>query len=119
MAGLGLAAVAAMLALAAAPAGPAAATLLLGAGGLARAARRGAVASSLRSPGPGRWCVVLGDGTSADVRLLRAWALGSWLAVAGFALPDGRRVTLTLLGRDQAPEAWRRCLVRLRSTSGS
>jgi hypothetical protein len=119
MAGLALAAVAAMLALAAAPAGPAAATLLLAAGGLGRAARRGAVAKALRSPGPGRWRVVLGDGMSADVRLLRAWALGGWLAAAGFALPDGRRITVTLLCRDQAPAAWRRFLVRLHSTSGS
>lgn len=118
-AGLGLAVVAAVLALADVPAGPAAAALLLGAGGLGRAAGRGARARALRSPGPGQWCVVRGDGTPEDVSLLRAWALGGWLAVAGFALPDGRHITVTLLCRDQAPAAWRRFLIRLRSTSGS
>lgn len=116
MAGLGLAVVAAVLVLADAPAGPASATLLLGAGGLGRAVHCGLVVRSLRSPLPGQWCVALGDGTPRAARLLRAWALGRWLAAASFAVPDGRRITVTLLCRDQAPDAWRRFLVRLRST---
>jgi hypothetical protein len=119
LAGLALAAVAAVLALSAVPPGPAAASLLLAAGGLGRAACRRPVAKTLRSPLPGQWCVVPGEGPPQPVRLLRAWCLGGWLAAARFASPGGGRITVTLLCRDQAPEAWRRFLVRLRTTSGS
>ena len=119
VAGLALAAAAAALVLSDIPAGPAAACLLLGAGGLACAAGRRPVATLLCSRLPGAWSVVLGNGTTLAVRLLRAWCLAGCLAAASFALPDGGRITVTVLGRDQSPEAWRRFLVRLRTTSGS
>jgi hypothetical protein len=116
LAGLALAAVAALLAWSGVPLVPAAAALLPGAGGLARAAYRRPVVRLLRSPRPGQWCATLDDGTPRAVRLRCAWTLGPWIAAARFAAPGGGRFTVTLLCCDQAPGAWRRLLVRLRTT---
>jgi hypothetical protein len=113
---LALAAVVALLTWSGVPLVPAAAALLAGAGGLARAVCRRPALRSLRSPRPGQWCATLDDGTSRAVRLQRAWTLGPWIAAVRLAAPDGGCFTVTMLCCDQVPGAWRRLLVRLRTT---
>jgi hypothetical protein len=117
--GLGLAVVALLLALSSVPAVPAAAALLLAVAELGHAVRHAAPARSLCSPAPGQWRVSTAGNEPQAVRLVRAWALGPWVAAATFAGPGGHRVTVTVLRRDQAPGAWRRFIARLRNASSS
>jgi hypothetical protein len=116
---LGLAGAAAVLAGAGAPVPVALPALGLPAGALAAALRRHRQVRAIRSTDPTRWQLDLADGRRLPAQLVRAWALGPWLAALTLQVPGRGQFGITLLARDQPPAAWRRLLVRLRVPSGS
>lgn len=96
-----------------------AATLALPAAAFASALRRHRQLGMLRSSAPGHWRLEFADGRSLGAVVVRAWALGPWLAALTLDVPGVGLYGVTLLARDQPPAAWRRLLVRLRVPSGS
>lgn len=115
----GLAAAAAVLAGAGVPVLAALAVLGLPAAAFAGALRRQRRVRVIQSADPAHWRLHLADGHSVPARLIRAWALGPWLAAVTLHVPGLGRFGVALLARDQPPDTWRRLLVRLRVPSGS